>query len=100
MKIAQYFFTQERPIMVQLPETGYLRLPQIIGNTKKNIPALIPVSRSAWWAGIKAGRYPKGIHLGPKLQHGLWNQSVPSFNRLESKGGGHEEQTILDPRIA
>jgi predicted DNA-binding transcriptional regulator AlpA len=49
--------------MQQLPETGYLRLPQILGNPKANIPALIPISRSAWWAGIKAGRYPKGIHL-------------------------------------
>jgi prophage regulatory protein len=52
--------------MVQLPEIGYLRLPQIIGNPKKNIPALIPVSRSAWWVGIKKGRYSKGVHLGPR----------------------------------
>ncbi|MEZ2346870.1 helix-turn-helix transcriptional regulator [Terriglobus sp. RCC_193] len=52
--------------MIQLPETGLLRLPQIIGNPKKGIPALIPVSKSAWWAGIKDGRYPKGVHLGPR----------------------------------
>ena len=52
--------------MQQLPETGYLRLPQILGNPQANIPALIPISKSAWWAGIKAGRYPKGIHLGPR----------------------------------
>jgi predicted DNA-binding transcriptional regulator AlpA len=52
--------------MKQLPETGYLRLPQILGNPKANIPALIPISKSAWWAGIKAGRYPKGVHLGPR----------------------------------
>jgi prophage regulatory protein len=60
------FFTQEQPNMLQLPEIGYLRLPQIIGNPKKNIPALIPVSRSAWWLGVKNGRYPKGVHLGPR----------------------------------
>jgi prophage regulatory protein len=52
--------------MHQLPETGYLRLPQILGDPKANIPALIPISKSAWWAGIKAGRYPKGVHLGPR----------------------------------
>jgi predicted DNA-binding transcriptional regulator AlpA len=52
--------------MHDLPATGYLRLPQILGNPKANIPALIPISKSAWWAGIKAGRYPKGVKLGPR----------------------------------
>jgi prophage regulatory protein len=52
--------------MHQLPETGYLRLPQILGNPRANIPALIPISKSAWWSGIKSGRYPKGVHLGPR----------------------------------
>ena len=44
-----------RPI---LPETGFLRLPQVL--------ALIPISRSAWWAGIRAGKYPAGLKLGRK----------------------------------
>lgn len=44
-----------RPI---LPETGFVRLPQIL--------ALIPISRSAWWAGIRDGKFPKGIKLGSK----------------------------------
>lgn len=52
--------------MQQLPETGYLRLPQIIGNPKANIPALIPISRSAWWLGVRSGRYPKPVKLGPR----------------------------------
>lgn len=50
----------------QLPEVGYLRLPQIIGDTQRNIPAIIPVSRSAWWAGVKAGRFPQAFKLGPR----------------------------------
>ncbi len=41
-----------------LPETGFLRLPQVL--------ALIPISRSAWWAGIKEGKFPQGIKLGSK----------------------------------
>lgn len=47
--------------MHSLPETGYLRLPQIIGNPKADppIPAIIPVSKSTWWAGVRSGRYPK-----------------------------------------
>lgn len=54
--------------MYQLPQTGYLRLPQILGNPKAEppIPAIIPVSKSSWWQGIKDGRYPKPVKLGPR----------------------------------
>ena len=54
--------------MVQLPETGFLRLWQIIGDPKANppIPPLIPVSRSTWLAGVKSGRFPKSVRLGPR----------------------------------
>jgi hypothetical protein len=54
--------------MYQLPETGYLRLPQIVGDSKAEppIPPLIPVSRSSWWAGVKSGRFPQPIKLGPR----------------------------------
>lgn len=54
--------------MFKLPETGFLRLPQIVGNAHAEppIPPLIPVSRSTWWAGVRAGRFPQPIKLGPK----------------------------------
>ena len=52
--------------MPQLPETGFLRLPQILGDARAvpPLPALIPVKRSSWWAGVKTGRYPKPVKLG------------------------------------
>jgi predicted DNA-binding transcriptional regulator AlpA len=52
-----------------LPSTGYLRLPQIIGNAKANppIPPLIPVSKTTWWNGIKTGQFPKPSKLGPRI---------------------------------
>jgi prophage regulatory protein len=52
-----------------IPETGYLRLSQIIGAPRKNppIPPIIPVSRSCWLAGCKTGCFPSPVHLGPKL---------------------------------
>jgi predicted DNA-binding transcriptional regulator AlpA len=55
--------------MHQLPEIGYLRLPQIIGDTsaKPPIPAVIPVSKSTWWEGVKSGRFPKPVKLGPRI---------------------------------
>jgi len=55
-------------IIVRLPETGYLRLPQIVGDPKADppIPAIIPVGKSTWWAGVKSGRFPKPVKLGPR----------------------------------
>jgi prophage regulatory protein len=52
-----------------LPETGFVQLPHIIGNPKANppIPPIIPVSKSTWWAGVKSGRYPQPVKLGPKI---------------------------------
>lgn len=53
---------------IQLPETGFLRLAQIISDKKADppIPAVIPVSKSKWWEGVKNGDYPKSFKLGPK----------------------------------
>lgn len=56
--------------MSHLPKEGFLRLRQIIGDPHANppIPAMIPVSRSTWWAGVRAGRYPKPTKaLGPGI---------------------------------
>lgn len=55
--------------MNALPETGFLRLPQILGNPKATppIPALIPVGKSCWWAGVKSGRFPQPVKLGPRV---------------------------------
>lgn len=54
-----------------LPETGYLRLPQIVGKsaspTAPAIPAIIPVSKSTWWTGVRSGRYPKPVKLGERI---------------------------------
>jgi hypothetical protein len=55
--------------MTHLPETGFLRLPQIIGDPKADPPIhpLIPVKKSCWWAGVKSGRFPAAVRLGPRL---------------------------------
>ena len=56
--------------MYALPETGYLRLRQIIGDPKAvpPIPAVIPVGKSTWWAGVKSGRYPRPVRtLGARI---------------------------------
>jgi len=60
---------QEQSLMNQLPETGFLRLPQIIGDPKANppIPPIIPVKKSCWWAGVKNGRYPASVKLSSRV---------------------------------
>lgn len=42
----------------ELPETGFLRLPQVL--------AVIPVGKSTWWAGVASGRFPAPVRLGPR----------------------------------
>jgi len=40
-------------------EEALLRLPDIL--------SLLPIGKSTWWAGVKSGRYPKPIKLGPGI---------------------------------
>lgn len=41
---------------------GLLRLSEILAPGGP-----IPVSRSTWWAGVKTGRYPQPVKLGPRI---------------------------------
>ena len=51
-----------------LSNDGYLRIRQILGDAKATppIPPIIPISKSSWWQGVKAGRYPQPVKLGPR----------------------------------
>jgi prophage regulatory protein len=42
--------------------TGFVRLSSILAPRGP-----IPVSKSTWWAGVKCGRYPKPVKLGPRI---------------------------------
>jgi len=42
-----------------IPSTGFMRLPAVL--------AVIPVSKSTWWAGVKRGRFPKAIKLSERI---------------------------------
>lgn len=47
------------PICETGSESGFLRLPEVLKR--------YPVSKTTWWAGIKAGRYPAGVKLSPRV---------------------------------
>lgn len=78
-------FLKPSPIH-QLPETGYLRLWQIIGNPKSNppIPAIIPVSRSTFLSWVKSGKAPKSVKLGERTT--AW--TVESIRDFVGRLGG------------
>jgi predicted DNA-binding transcriptional regulator AlpA len=41
-----------------LPEVGYVRLATVL--------KVFPVCRTKWYAGVKAGIYPRPVRLGPR----------------------------------
>lgn len=47
---------------VSLPATGFVRIGSVLAPRGP-----IPVSKSTWWAGVRAGRYPKPVKLGPRI---------------------------------
>ena len=49
---------------ISLPSTGFIKLQSIIGCPSKNIPAIIPVSRSTWYRGVNSGNFPQKIKIG------------------------------------
>jgi hypothetical protein len=50
-------------LRITLPDEGYVRLAQIIGDPDADppIPPVIPVGRSTWWEGVRNGRFPKPV---------------------------------------
>lgn len=45
----------------EFPKTGLVRVKQILAPVGP-----IPVSKSTWWAGVKEGRFPQPLKLGPR----------------------------------
>jgi prophage regulatory protein len=56
--------TQNNEILLA---AGFLRIWQIVGDKKRGILPLIPISKSAWWDGVKTGRYPAPVKLSPRV---------------------------------
>ena len=69
---------------IRLPEQGFLRIKQIIGDRKTGIPPIIPVSKSTLWLWVKAGKFPAPVKLGPLVT--AWDVRVVRtyLNQAES----------------
>jgi prophage regulatory protein len=44
-----------------LPRPGFVRLASILAPRGP-----LPIGRSTWWAGVRSGRFPKPVKLGPR----------------------------------
>ena len=55
--------------MSELPDIGFLRLWHIIGDPRAEppIPPIIPVKKTTWWEGVKSGRFPRPVKIGPRV---------------------------------
>jgi predicted DNA-binding transcriptional regulator AlpA len=54
--------------MANLQDDAFLRIQHIVGDPKAEppIPALIPIGKSTWWAGVKSGKFPQPVKLGAR----------------------------------
>lgn len=65
-----------------LPETGFLRLSQII-------PSIIPVSKSTWWTGVKSGLYPPPVKLSERCT--AWrSEDIRALIKRLASGGQYD----------
>lgn len=48
----------------EIPKNGLVRVSTIL--------QFVPVSKATWWAGVKTGRFPRPIKLGPRTTCWYW----------------------------
>lgn len=69
---------KKHPDPAALPERGFVRLPQILAH--------IPIGKSSWWAGVRAGKYPAPVRPSPFGRVTVWR--AEDINRLLATAGG------------
>lgn len=71
----------------ELPPTGFVRGGDIWRDRKRGTTGLIPISKSAWLAGVKEGRFPKPLKLGPKTTVWRVEDIRDLIQRFSADGG-------------
>jgi predicted DNA-binding transcriptional regulator AlpA len=67
----------------------FLRLKQIIGDDQSDPPVapIIPISKSAWWKGVKDGLYPSPIKLSSNVTVWRSDEIQALIDNLCTKSG-------------
>lgn len=76
-----------------IPEVGFLREKQIVGDLKATPPIrpIVPISRSHWWQLVRDGRAPAPVKLSQRVT--AWRSSdirnfVASFGTEKERALG------------
>ncbi|AFY62391.1 AlpA family transcriptional regulator [Synechococcus sp. PCC 6312] len=76
--------------MSELPKDGFLRIDDVL--------KFIPVSKSTWWAGVRSGRFPRGVKLGSKTT--VWRvQDIRQLIENPTGGGPKTCETPTDGNL-
>ena len=62
------------------PQTGLVRLSEILAPSGP-----IPVSKSTWWQGVKDGRFPSPVKLGPRTTAWRAEEIRALFDRKDTQ---------------
>lgn len=65
-----------------------LRVSHIVGNAKIDppIPALVPISRAEFLAGVKSKRYPQPVKLSPRVTVWYADEIAAFIDSLKERG--------------
>ncbi len=64
---------------------SFLRLSQIV-QTKNSVGnPLLPISKSSWWAGVRTGKFPAPVKLGPRTTAWRSSDIAELIEKLGSK---------------
>jgi prophage regulatory protein len=71
-----------------LPSTGFLRLKQFLGDKKTDppTPAIIPISASSWWDGVKKGIYPAPVKISSNVTAWKVDDIKALIDRINNQG--------------
>ncbi len=53
--------------IITLPQTGYVRLPLLVGDSKIGTPGILPFSASTLWRRVRAGTFPAPVKLSERV---------------------------------
>ncbi len=74
----------EPQIRTVLPETGFLRIRDLVADPKRGTSGIIPVSRALWYSWIASGHAPKPVKFG---QASVWRaEDIRAFIQRCSTG--------------
>ncbi|NDV12490.1 helix-turn-helix transcriptional regulator [Crenobacter caeni] len=53
--------------IITLPQTGFVRQPLLVGDTRTGTPGVLPFSPSTLWRRVRAGTFPAPVKLSERV---------------------------------